>query len=325
VAGSVSLVIRCFNEEAHIGRLLSGVVRQTRPPDDIVIVDSGSSDATLAIASAFDVRIVTIAPEDFSFGRALNLGIAHSHGDLIVFASAHVYPIYDTWLERLLSPLDEDDRVALTYGRQVAPPTGRYSEAQLLARWFPPTSVPRQQHPFCNNANAAIRRDLWEHLRYDERLTGLEDLDWARRAIESGHVLSYVAEAPIVHVHEENLRQVVNRYQREAIAHKQIYDEQRMGVGTAIRLGAANAVGDLRRASQEGVLGRHGKSIIGFRAAQFYGTYRGFAQHGPLTDLLRRRFYYPTDNAQSQPPESSDIGRVLEYDEPTPHDAYAAD
>ena len=82
VSHTVALVIRCFNEEAHIGRLLTGVVRQTHVPEEIIVVDSGSTDATLAIASAFPVEIVTIAPEDFSFGRELNVGLASASTDV---------------------------------------------------------------------------------------------------------------------------------------------------------------------------------------------------------------------------------------------------
>jgi glycosyltransferase involved in cell wall biosynthesis len=52
-----SVVIRSYNEEQHIGRLLIGLLQQTRRPDEIVLVDSGSTDATLAIASRFPVEI----------------------------------------------------------------------------------------------------------------------------------------------------------------------------------------------------------------------------------------------------------------------------
>jgi len=316
VSQTVSLVIRCFNEEAHIGRLLTGVVRQTRVPAQIIVVDSGSTDATLAIASTFPVEIVTIAPEDFSFGRALNLGLAAARTDLAVLASAHVYPLYDSWIERLVAPFGAPE-TALTYGRQQADGSSRFSERQLLAQWFPARSVQRQRHPFCNNANAAIRRTVWSEQPYDEDLTGLEDLDWARRTLAAGHVISYVAEAPVAHVHEESFAQIVNRYRREAIAHKEIYSEQRMGLATAIRLGIVNAMGDLRHARRQGVLRTHLADIPSFRLAQFYGTYRGFAQQGPATELLRRRFYYPTPPAEDEDGEAEDApGRAIDYDEP---------
>lgn len=307
--------MRCFNEEAHIGRLLTGALSQTRKPDEIVVVDSGSTDATLAIASTFDVQIVSLAPELFSFGHALNVGIAASTGEIAMFASAHVYPIYDTWVERLVAPFD-DQQVALTYGLQQTPPNGRFSEQRLLSQWFPARSAPRQRHPFCNNANAAIRRSAWEQRHYDEQLTGLEDLDWAKYAMERGHSIAYVAEAPVVHVHDESFRQVFNRYRREAIAHKDIYNDQEMGIATAASLAAFNIFGDYREALKTGRLQENLLDIPRFRAAQFLGTYRGFAQSGPVTDLLRRRFYYPSNEASVSALAHADApGQAITYDE----------
>jgi glycosyltransferase involved in cell wall biosynthesis len=310
---STALIIRCFNEEEHIGRLLTGAMRQTRPPDEIIVVDSGSTDATLAIAAAFDVTILEISPDEFSFGRALNLGLAAADGhEICVFASAHVYPVYDTWLDHLVTAFDRPG-VALAYGRQQTPAHGRYSESRLLGHWFPPTSSPRQNHPFCNNANAAVRRDVWEELPYDEELTGLEDLDWAKRAMARGMSVSYVAEAPVVHIHNESFAQIVNRYRREAVAHKQIYADQRMGMPEAIRLATINVLGDARSALSEGALPRHAVDILRFRTAQFYGTQRGFSQAGPVPEALRRRFYYPAATANPAPAPGVP-GRLIEYD-----------
>lgn len=312
---STAVLVRCFNEEAHIGRLLTGIRRQTLVPDDVVVVDSGSSDATLSIARAFGARVVSISPERFSFGYALNRGLeATPEASIVAFASAHVYPLYDTWLECLLAPF-EDDCIALSYGRQETPPLGRFSERQLLAQWFPARSVFRQTHPFCNNANAAIRRDVWSQVPYDESLTGLEDLAWAKHVLSAGWMLSYIAEAPVVHVHDESFAQVVNRYRREAMAHKRIYDEQHMGAVTALRLALVNMFKDARAASHEGVLRRHAYDIPRFRVAQFLGTYQGFAQSGPVTNVLRRRFYYPASEPQTTIASvNSQIGNLIDYD-----------
>ena len=311
---SVSLIVRCFNEEAHIGRLLVGALGQTRPPDEIVVVDSGSTDQTLAIAEKFDVRVVQVAPELFSFGHALNLGIEASTAEIAVIASAHVYPIYDTWIEELLRPFS-DPGVALTYGRQETPPGGRFSERRLLAQWFPAQSARRQRHPFCNNANAAILRSAWEQRPYDEQLTGLEDLDWAKYAIDTGYSVAYVAEAPVVHVHDESFTQVFNRYRREAIAHKDIYNDQEMGLMTATRLAVINIFGDYRAAVSADRLQEVVVDIPRFRVAQFLGTYRGFAQSGPVTDVLKRRFYYPSDRADLPSSQLAEpAGRRIDYD-----------
>ena len=112
-----SVVIRCYNEEEHIGRLLTGIMQQTVQDVEIIIVDSGSTDATLSIASRFPVRILSILPEEFSFGHSLNSGCRAATRDFVVIASAHVYPLYKDWLERLLYPF-KNPQVGLVYRKQ---------------------------------------------------------------------------------------------------------------------------------------------------------------------------------------------------------------
>lgn len=310
----ISVVIRSFNEERHIGRLLSGLMRQTARPTQILLVDSGSTDSTLEIARRYPVEIHRIEPQTFSFGRSLNIGCRAATGEILVIASAHVYPVFDTWLADLTAPL-HDRSVALAYGRQVGDERTKFSEHRVMARWFPPTSEIRRDHPFCNNANAAVRRGDWESHPYDEELTGLEDLDWAKRATDRGQSVAYVAEATVVHAHDESWTQLVNRYRREAIAHKRIYHEHRMGAWEAIRLAAANIASDYVHAAREGVLHRNLGSIPVFRTAQFWGTYRGFAQRGPASAALRRHFYYPHGWRRQESTPTPPTAKRIDYDE----------
>ena len=116
-AGRISVVIRCFNEEKHLGRLLESLGGQTVRPAEILIVDSGSTDRSLAIAARYPARVVRIDSSEFTFGRSLNRGCAAATGDVLVLASAHVYPVGPDWLERLTEPLS-DPGVGLVYGRQ---------------------------------------------------------------------------------------------------------------------------------------------------------------------------------------------------------------
>src|SRR5205823_1365971 len=129
----ISIIIRCYNEEEHIGRLLSGIIQQTQQDFEIIVVDSGSTDATLSIASRYPVKVVHIAPQDFSFGRSLNMGCEAAGGEILVFASAHVYPLYDDWLEKIARPF-ADPKVALSYGGQRGNEVTKYSEHQVFAR-----------------------------------------------------------------------------------------------------------------------------------------------------------------------------------------------
>ena len=287
-----SIVIRANNEERHLERLLTGILQQTVKEVEIILVDSGSIDDTVAIALKYPVRVLHIQPEDFSFGRSLNLGIDAAKGEFIVIVSAHVYPVYPDWLERLLNPFT-DAQVALSYGKQRGNRSSKFSENQVFARWFPEVSNLNQGHPFCNNANAAIRRSLWEQRPYDETLSGLEDLDWAHWALEQGSTLAYAAEAEVIHVHNETANQIYNRYRREAMAFKRIYPLERFRLVDFIRLVSTNILSDLWHAANKKELGSNWKDILSFRWMQFWGTYQGYRQSGPLTWNLRQTFYYP--------------------------------
>lgn len=311
----VSVVIRCHNEERHIGRLLSGILAQTWPEVEIVVVDSGSTDATLAIAGRYPVTLVEIKPNEFSFGRALNRGCAAATGDILVFASAHVYPVYHDWLEKLAAPFAEDD-VALVYGRQRGDARTKYAEQRVFARWFPDKPTEDQRHPFCNNANCAVRRSVWQDQPYDETLTGLEDLDWAVRALAADWRLVYAPEAEIVHVHEESWDKIYNRYRREAIAFKRIFPEQHFGLWEFFRMFGGNTLYDWRHAFSEGVLTREMYSILRFRLSQFWGTYRGYRQTGNIDQHLRRRFYYP-EKRRTETTHTDRRSARIRYDQST--------
>jgi rhamnosyltransferase len=310
----ISIIIRSYNEEEHIGKLLSGIAEQTISDLDIIIVDSGSTDATVSIASKYPVRILTVPKEDFSFGRSLNIGCKSANGDLIVLASAHVYPVYKDWLENLIKPFD-DPEVALVYGKQRGGETTKYSENQIFKKWYPEDSDGRQIHPFCNNANAAIRKSLWQQMPYNETLTGLEDLDWARRAVQVGRRIVYSHEAEVVHVHKENLVNVCNRYRREAIALKTIYPHERFNLWDFSRLLFVNLLSDYYAAVIDKVFWVNVPGIFGFRFMQFWGTYRGYIQRTDVSSQLRQKFYYPADvkSSKSKPPESKSLRRI-KYD-----------
>jgi rhamnosyltransferase len=287
-----SLVVRAYNEEKHLGRLLEGISHQSVKEVEVILVDSGSTDSTVEIAMGYGTKVVHILPDEFTFGRSLNLGIHAASNPIVVIASAHIYPVYPDWFERLLAPF-ADPKIALTYGKQRGGETTKFSEHQIFAQWYPDQSDPRQAHPFCNNANAAIRRSVWERHAYDETLTGLEDLAWANKVMHEGYAIAYVAEAEIIHVHHETPRGVYNRYRREAMAFKRIFPTEFFGLWHLIRLVIGNIANDLWHAIQSRAMVENFPSIFWFRWMQFWGTYQGYRQSGPLTWQLRQTFYYP--------------------------------
>lgn len=312
-AETVSIIIRCFNEERHIGTLLEQVYRQSGPEPQVIVVDSGSTDGTLDIVSRFPAQLVRVSPSKFTFGYSLNQGCRRATGTYLVFASAHVVPRGHDWLRSLIEPFT-DPHVALVYGRQVGDRRTRFSEHQLFAKQFPQQSNANQQSPFCNNANAAIRRSLWLEHPYDEALSGLEDLAWGKWAVERGHRIAYSAEAAIVHIHEESPAQIKRRHMREALALKQIFPDSHVTLWEFAALLLSNVGRDVVSAVRQGRILSVFGDILTFRAMQYWGTYRGMNYRSPLTHELITKFYYPRPLAPDDTPAGSRIVPESDHD-----------
>ena len=141
-----SIVIRTYNESKHLGALLSAINNQAVEKDsfEVVVVDSGSTDSTLEIANNYETRIVNIRKEDFTFGRSLNIGCDAAHGEALVFISGHCIPKGDDWLSELMKPLKNNES-EYVYGRQIGDEESKYSERQLLNKYFPEeSSIPQE-------------------------------------------------------------------------------------------------------------------------------------------------------------------------------------
>jgi len=289
----ISIIIRAYNEEKHIKKLLEKIFNQDiKESFEVIVVDSGSVDKTLKIASSYPVKITHISPKEFSFGRSLNKGIKESKGDYLVFISAHCYPNRRDWLRNIIKPFN-DKKSGLVYGKQRGNHLTKFSEQQIFFKLFPEKSIPDQKIPFCNNANIAICRSLWKRIPYDETLTGLEDLDWANKILRLGYHIFYNSEAEIIHIHEESYSKIFRRYEREAIALKNVFPETSFHFIDFLRLFLSNLLLDSIRALKYDRKFKNIWEIPLFRFMQFWATYNGYNYKEPLTDDIKKYFYYP--------------------------------
>ena len=308
----ISVIVRARNEAEHLPRLIEGLAAQTIQPFEVVLVDSGSSDDTVAIAQQAGWVVSHIPPGDFTFGRALNLGCSIARGEILVIMSAHVYPVRRDYLENLTATLERNSELAV-YGRQVGDERTHFSERMIMKQWFPEQRILDQGHAFSNNANSAIPRALWEKLRYNEDLTGLEDIDFSLRLLKMGGQVHYEHKAPVVHVHEENYSSVKRRYYREALAYKRIFPGENLSMGRALTLWFKNISRDIAEASRQAVLTRVWRSIFWFRSAQFYGAWSGFRDSSITESDLQRRMYHPPGNKPSSDLDLSDSEMTINY------------
>lgn len=293
---SFSIVIRALNEAKWLGHLLQACHDQVLNDGtevELVLVDSGSTDATLKIAREHGCEIFHIRKENFTFGRSLNLGCESATGDILVFISAHCIPRDKHWLEKLVAPLKSGE-CQYVYGRQLGlEGVTNFSEEQVFNHYFLEQSNLTQDGFFCNNANSAITRAEWEKHRFDEEVTGLEDMVLAKQIVNAGGQIGYVADAEITHIHEETLSQTKRRYFREALVIRDIMPEVHFNIFDFVRCYTAGVCHDLMTARREKKLLKALPEILSFRLAQYWGTYRGHNEHRALSRSQKQSYYYP--------------------------------
>jgi len=303
----VSVIVRALNEEKWLGKALAACKSQTLGNGreiELILVDSGSTDATVSIAREHGACVVHIEKEEFTFGRSLNVGCEAAKGDVLVFISAHCIPTTDAWLEPLIRPIEEG-LCDYTYGRQVGHETSRFSERQVFAHYFGESSRLPQQGFFCNNANAAIRAEIWRKHRFDEAVTGLEDMVLAKAVVNAGGRIGYVAESAVTHIHDETLKQTQRRYYREAMTMRAIMPEVHFHIWDMVSCFVAGVFHDARVAMGAKAFWKEAGGIIGFRFNQYWGTYRGHNEHRVLSQAQKISYYYPQSPKGREPAEAT--------------------
>jgi len=290
----VSIVIRTLNEAKHLGDLLEAIAQQQLQGFEVetVVVDSGSTDGTLAIAQQHGCTIAHITREEFSFGRSLNMGCQVAKGDILVMISGHCVPATNVWLQSLCEPIVQG-KVAYTYGKQKGGPHSRFSESRIFAKYFPDRTAVPQTGFFCNNANSALARSAWLQYRFDEEVTGLEDMELAQRLHRAAGRIGYVAEACVYHYHHESWPNVRRRFEREALALQKIMPQVHVSRMDTARYIFISIARDWRSAHKGGQWRRKAWEIVLYRYNQYVGSYKGNHDHRKLSHAEKEKYFYP--------------------------------
>jgi glycosyltransferase involved in cell wall biosynthesis len=187
---SISILIRTYNSERTLEEVLNSL--PLRLDDEIIIVDSGSNDATTSIANRFQARILhTRLP--FNYSRSLNEGFQVSRNPWILVMSSHCIPVGLKLLERMREfAAQADPRVVVAYGGiGLSLPKKIQCGIEIggMDDWI------QGRFRIGGNCLALYRKDLWSQHQFDENLLTAEDLAWFLWAAENGHLAANVRDA----------------------------------------------------------------------------------------------------------------------------------
>ena len=174
---TISICVTVKNEADTVRALISDLKSQTLRPDEIVVVDGGSTDGTpeqltagLAEWTAF--KLIDFAGSNIARGR--NRAVAGSSGDLIALVDAGLR-LRPEWLESLARPLESDPSVEVVFGYVLSKPSN-FFETVLGAVTIPAESEidPATYPP--SAGSLAFRREFVEHCKFPEWLDFGEDM-----------------------------------------------------------------------------------------------------------------------------------------------------
>lgn len=290
----VSILLLMKNERKNLEQSWPLIAAQDYPGDvEYIYIDSGSTDGTVEFMAERGVAAHHIPNTEFHHGRTRNLACSIASHPLLVFLSGDARPMDTTWLRRLLEPFD-DPRVGATYGRQVAPEGTsplrtygmcyEYSEVPQTRdlRTLAAGEKPSLGWFRMSNANAAVRKELWQRFPFHEHVIMSEDVGMCFNILMHDMKVAYVPEAAVWHVHDRSLWYEFQKAFDSAVSIK------RMGILGNPALGSETRYGIERVRNEWAHWMRRGQPVT---ALQGLGTslvkYCG-VQLGKHADLLPR-------------------------------------
>jgi glycosyltransferase involved in cell wall biosynthesis len=213
----ITVIATVLNEADNINRLLRSLTEQTRPADEIIVVDGGSRDNTVAILEAYQarlpLRIIVEGGASISAGR--NRAIENAHGDIIAITDAGVV-LPPQWLAELVAPLLADPEADVAAGFFLAEPFNTF-EAALAATTLPLAHEIAPDTFLPSSRSVAVRRRALRAVGgYPEWLDYCEDLVFDLRLKAAGARFAFAPAAQVLFRPRPTVRAYFQQYYRYA-------------------------------------------------------------------------------------------------------------
>lgn len=205
----ISIVIRNKNEANYLERTLSILNKLYKNDfDEIVLVDNYSTDTSVAIANSYNCKVVFI--KDFTYGKALNLGITHAKNDTILSLSSHAIPVGSGFFKSAIAIFNDTKNCA---GIRFINSIANYERA--IANNF------EVIHPINNGLMAAccmISKSVWQEYKFNDDLAFSEDKEWSKRVVENGFKIVDCNETFFYDI-DRSPASLLNRYKNETLTY----------------------------------------------------------------------------------------------------------
>lgn len=212
----VSVVIRNRNEAFYLKKSLE-ILNKVYKKDilEIIVIDNESTDDSLEVAEAQGCRILKIF--DFTYGKAINLGVSEAQSDFVLLLSAHAVPVGNSFFENSLEQMMMNPKVA---GIRFINSISNYERA--LKNNF------KIEDPLRFGLAAGccmINKRVWNTYKFDETLPASEDKEWSLRVNNAGYDILDFNEGFFYFINRDQ-NSLVSRFRNETLAEYQLHNKK---------------------------------------------------------------------------------------------------
>lgn len=265
VPPGISVLIRTKNSARTLDQVLSRL--GLAQGDELLIVDSGSSDDTLSIAKRYSAIIIRV-DGPFNYSRPLNIGFEAATKPWVLVLSSHSIPCSGNYLDKLKQTLvDLPAKVAVVYGRATLISVAGAGVPSAPRRYVDSAEWEKRKLWAVGNGNAVYRRAQWQQHRFDESLVTAEDLEWFLWALQNGFAAVELPDALVLNRNQGSLRHMFAKGFNESKAYRDMVEPSPMPA-SALFIGLGAFVKKL-------LLQRISPATFLRQCAHHYGAFRG--------------------------------------------------
>lgn len=235
LACGISVIIPVKNGGETFAELLRRVRSQKKVGEvEILVLDSESTDDSVAVAESFGCRVIRIPQKEFNHGGTRNVGAGQAKGEYLVFTVQDAVPVSNYWLYGMVSPFFSVPDLGAVTSRQFTRP-----EADLFSLWtneamhailgyegdtvyglspsfdftdwkhFDP--ITKRRISFLDNVSSCIPKSVYGEVPF-RPLINAEDMDLGIRMLEKGKRLGFLSSTGVYHWHDRGPDYILKRH-----------------------------------------------------------------------------------------------------------------